>query len=125
MLSLEIVGQSALIALAVLCEKLRVVPPGVVSRETVSFLSISAPFPRFQFFERESSYQEETLYLITNTPPERAHVEQFLFLKRNYWQIENKLHYRKDFVFGEDRSTIRARHGTRNMAGLRNLPFPC
>ncbi len=42
-------------------------------------------------------------------------------LKREYWAIENKLHYRKDFVFGEDRSTIRAEHGPQNMATLRNF----
>jgi predicted transposase YbfD/YdcC len=42
-------------------------------------------------------------------------------LKRDYWHIENKLHYRKDFVFGEDRSTIRAENGPENMATLRNF----
>ena len=42
-------------------------------------------------------------------------------LKRSYWDVENKLHYRKDFVFGEDRSTIRAKHGPQNMASLRNF----
>jgi len=42
-------------------------------------------------------------------------------LNRNYWLIENKLHYVKDDTFGEDRSTIRANHGTKNMASLRNF----
>ncbi len=41
--------------------------------------------------------------------------------KRSYWGIENKLHYRKDFTFGEDRSTIRAKYGPQNMATLRNF----
>jgi len=45
----------------------------------------------------------------------------FMYLKRDYWSIENKLHYRKDFVFGEDRSTIRKGHGPHNMATLRNF----
>lgn len=64
---------------------------------------------------------EEEIYLITNLSIEQAEAEQLMFLKRDYWSIENKLHYRKDFVFGEDRSTIRAEHGPANMASLRNF----
>lgn len=64
---------------------------------------------------------EEEIYLITNLSAEQADVEKLMFLKRDYWSIENKLHYRKDFVFGEDRSTIRAEHGPANMASLRNF----
>jgi predicted transposase YbfD/YdcC len=41
--------------------------------------------------------------------------------KHTYWGIENTLHYRKDFVFGEDRSTIRRKHGPQNMSSLRNF----
>jgi predicted transposase YbfD/YdcC len=46
---------------------------------------------------------------------------QFMNYKRDYWHIENKLHYVKDFVFGEDRSTIRKKYGPQNMAALRNF----
>ena len=60
-------------------------------------------------------------FLITNLSFDQLNAEQFLNLKRRYWDIENKLHYRKDFVFGEDRSTIRAKHGPQNMATLRNF----
>lgn len=64
---------------------------------------------------------EEEIFLITNLSVNEADAERLMFLKRDYWSIENKLHYRKDFVFGEDRSTIRAEHGPENMAALRNF----
>jgi len=59
--------------------------------------------------------------LITNLAFEQLDAEAFMELKRSYWSIENKLHYRKDFVFGEDRSTIRKKHGPQNMSTLRNF----
>lgn len=64
---------------------------------------------------------EDNVFLITDLSPEQFTPENILTLKRQYWDIENKLHYRKDFVYGEDRSTIRAGHGPQNMASLRNF----
>ena len=64
---------------------------------------------------------EEDVYLITNSDFEDLDAKGLMELKRSYWWIENKLHYRKDFVFGEDRSTIRAKHGPQNMSTLRNF----
>lgn len=63
----------------------------------------------------------ETLFLITNLAYDKLGPAELLQLKRDYWAVENKLHYRKDFVFGEDRSTIRKGHGPQNMATLRNF----
>ena len=70
---------------------------------------------------KDKRIEEETVFLITNLDHEQADPERLMQLKREYWAIENKLHYRKDFVFGEDRSTIRAEHGPHNMATLRNF----
>ena len=67
------------------------------------------------------SNSKELIYLLTNLRFERVDAKSFMGLKRDYWAIENKLHYRKDFVFGEDRSTIRARYGPQNMSALRNF----
>lgn len=61
------------------------------------------------------------MFIITDLNFERADAKQLSNLKRSYWWIENKLHYRKDFVFGEDRSTIRAQSGPQNMSTLRNF----
>ena len=69
-------------------------------------------------YERKS---EEEIFLITNMTYDELDAERFLALKRSYWAVENKLHYRKDLVFGEDRSTIRAEYGAHNMATLRNF----
>ena len=70
---------------------------------------------------KSGKVEEEEVFLITNKRYEEFDVHQFLDLKREYWAIENKLHYRKDFVFGEDRSTIRAKNGPENMSFLRNF----
>lgn len=64
---------------------------------------------------------KEDVYLITNLSFEALDAKGLMELKREYWSIENKLHYRKDFVFGEDRSTIRKGHGPQNMSTLRNF----
>ena len=64
---------------------------------------------------------EEIVYLITNAPESELSAQSLLELKRSYLDVENKLHYIKDFVFGEDRSTIRAKNGPQNMSALRNL----
>ncbi len=63
----------------------------------------------------------ETIYLITNLPHKTVDAQTLLSWNRGYWLIENELHYRKDMVFGEDRSTIRAKHGPANMSSLRNF----
>jgi len=63
----------------------------------------------------------ELVYLVTDMAKEELSAQRFLEIKRDYWCIENELHYRKDFVFGEDRSTIRVVHGAQNMASLRNF----
>lgn len=65
--------------------------------------------------------QAEMVYLITNLNSEQASAERLLKLKRDYWQIENNLHYVKDFVFGEDRQTARTKNGPRVLSAIRNL----
>jgi predicted transposase YbfD/YdcC len=64
---------------------------------------------------------QDTVFLITDMHYNQLTAKDFLELKRDYWLIENSLHYRKDFVFGEDRSTIRAKFGPQNMSSLRNF----
>ena len=63
----------------------------------------------------------ETIHVITNLPHESVDAATLLAWHRGYWLIENVLHYQKDMVFGEDRSTIRAKHGPANMASLRSF----
>jgi predicted transposase YbfD/YdcC len=63
----------------------------------------------------------ETIYIITNLQHKVIDAANLLAGQRGYWLIENVLHYQKDMVFGEDRSTIRAGHGPANMASLRSF----
>ena len=70
---------------------------------------------------KSGKVEECTHYLITSLTSEQADANRLMELKRGYWDIENKLHYVKDMVFGEDRSTIRSLFGPRNMAALRNF----
>ena len=71
-----------------------------------------------EVLKKKVSKTEET-YLITNQSFVEADAAQILKQKTDYWAIENKVHYITDMVFGEDRSTIRAKHGPRVMSGLR------
>lgn len=63
----------------------------------------------------------DDVFLITDLEFPLLDAEEFARLKRLYWNIENKLHYRKDLVFGEDRATMRVRYGPQNMSSLRNF----
>lgn len=63
---------------------------------------------------------EETVFGLTSLPPERAGPSELLALNRGHWEIENRLHYVRDFSFGEDRSRVRAGKLPRNLACLSN-----
>ena len=63
---------------------------------------------------------EETVHGLTSLPPERAGPSEILALNRGHWEIENRVHYVRDFSFDEDRSRIRAGKLPRNLACLSN-----
>lgn len=63
----------------------------------------------------------EVVYYITSLSRERADATRLLQLARDHWgAIENGLHYVRDEVLGEDRSTIFRGHAPHNLAALRN-----
>lgn len=97
----------------------------VVDSSTASFkvpgIQQVAQITRQRTNLRTNKTTTEKVLLITNLPLEAANANQLLWMNRFYWQIENGLHYHKDCVFGEDRSTIRTKHGPANMATLRNF----
>lgn len=74
-----------------------------------------------RYIHSTGKYEDDTVYLITNLTSSQASAERVLKLKRNHWQIENNLHYEKDFVFGEDRQTARKGHAPRVLSAIRNL----
>jgi Transposase DDE domain len=61
---------------------------------------------------------QETVYAITSLPRERTSAEDLLALNRQHWAIENRLHWLRDTVFGEDRSPIRSTYAPRALPRL-------
>ena len=46
----------------------------------------------------------ETVWVVTSLSPDQADAARLLALARQYWSIENGLHYRLDVSGAEDRS---------------------
>ena len=65
--------------------------------------------------------QLETVYGLTSLSPDQADPARLLELKRSYWAIENKLHYRRDVSFNEDRCRLKTGKAARTMAIINNL----
>lgn len=51
---------------------------------------------------RTGVQSSEVVYAITSCSPQRASADQLLFWIRQYWAIENCLHYRRDVTLRED-----------------------
>ena len=66
----------------------------------------------------EITYQ--TQYGITSLAPETASAKDLLKLRREHWTIENKVHWVRDTVLGEDASQARTGSLPHVMAALRN-----
>jgi predicted transposase YbfD/YdcC len=77
--------------------------------------------------ERQFTYSKtgritkQISYGLTSIPADEASPHQLLHHLRNYWGIENGLHYRRDVTFKEDRCRLRIGHAARTMATLNNL----
>jgi hypothetical protein len=63
----------------------------------------------------------ETGYGITCLGPQEAGAVRLLRLNREYWGIENRLHWVRDVTLGEDRSQIRSGAAPQVCAALRSL----
>jgi predicted transposase YbfD/YdcC len=62
--------------------------------------------------------EQETRYYINRGA---ADVQTFSVHVRSHWSIENKLHWRLDVIFNEDRAHIRVDHAPENMAIVRHI----
>ncbi len=62
----------------------------------------------------------QTHYGITSLEPNRATAADLLRLKRGHWAIENKSHWIRDMLLGEDASQVRCGAIPAVMAALRN-----
>ena len=61
------------------------------------------------------------VYGLTSLTPQEASPKKLLKLNREYWGIENGLHYRRDVTLHEDATRLTQGHAGHNMAILNNL----
>lgn len=62
----------------------------------------------------------EVQYAITSLSPDRADAARILSYWVGHWGIENRLHWVRDVVFGEDACRAKVGHSPQNLAALRN-----
>ena len=60
-------------------------------------------------------------YGVTSLDPEQADSEAVLRLVREYWGIETKQHYRRDYTQREDHCRVRHSTAARNLSLMRSL----
>jgi predicted transposase YbfD/YdcC len=70
---------------------------------------------------RRNRTSNQTVYGITSLSPQAAPPSRLLHLIRQYWQIENRLHWRRDVTLGEDACTVSRGQTPRVLATLNNL----
>jgi Transposase DDE domain len=66
-------------------------------------------------------WSTETVYAITSLTPAQASPAQLAAALHGHWAIEDRLHWVRDVIYGEDHSQVRTASGPRVMATLRNL----
>ena len=69
---------------------------------------------------KQGTGSRETAHGLTSLGPGRAGPEEVAALVRGHWEIENRLHYVRDFTYDEDRCRARVGNLPRNLACLTN-----
>lgn len=102
------------------------------SLTAVSLLSGEIDWPYItQVFRLENTFrflrkgqvvrtEHKIRYGLTSLSRTQAHAARLLSLKRQYWQIETGLHYRRDVTFHEDATRMSRPHATRNLSTVHN-----
>ena len=76
---------------------------------------------RTVWHNRYKGKTHEIVYGLTDLSPQQGSPTHLLALTRDYWGIENGLHYRRDVTLHEDASRLTVGQSGRNMAILNNL----
>jgi predicted transposase YbfD/YdcC len=76
---------------------------------------------RIRWHTRYQGRTREIIYGLTSLTPQKASPARLLNLTREYWGIENGLHYRRDVTLHEDATRMTVGKAGRNMAILNNL----
>lgn len=71
--------------------------------------------------QRTGEVRRQTVYGVTSLTTPAAPPERLLALMRDYWDIENGLHYRRDKTLGEDATRISNPHQAHVLAIINNL----
>ena len=70
---------------------------------------------------RTGVQSNEVVYAITSCSPQKASADQLLAWLRQYWGIENGLHYRRDVTLREDATRITQPTLARAIAAINNF----
>ncbi len=62
--------------------------------------------------------REEVVYGFTNLSRKKANAKRLLEFNQQHWQIENRLHYRRDVTLGEDACQVRIQGAPQALAAL-------
>jgi hypothetical protein len=76
---------------------------------------------RVVWHNRFQGKTRQVVYGLTDLPPQKASPARLLALTRQYWGIENGLHYRRDVTLHEDGTRLTVGQAGRNMAIVNNL----
>jgi len=76
---------------------------------------------RTVWHNRYKGKTHEIVYGLTSLSPQKASPARLLTLTRDYWGIENGLHYRRDVTLHEDATRLTVGQAGHNMAILNNL----
>ena len=69
---------------------------------------------------RKGQISHEVVYGLTSLSPKQADPARLLQLNRAHWQIENRLHWRRDVTLGEDHCQVRTGSAPQALAALNN-----
>jgi predicted transposase YbfD/YdcC len=70
---------------------------------------------------KDGKVMHEVVYGVTSLTASEASPKRLLELIRKHWEIENRLHHRRDDTLREDRCTLRTGHAAQAMAVINNL----
>lgn len=76
---------------------------------------------RLVWHEKYQARTRQIVYGITSLSRDRASPKRLLTLNREYWGIENGLHYRRDVTLQEDATRLTLGNAGHNMAILNNI----
>jgi predicted transposase YbfD/YdcC len=94
-------------------------------REYLDWPSLEQVFEVRRTWKEKGVEREQVRYGLTSLPQAIAGPERLLELKRGHWGVENRLHWVKDEVLGEDRSQLQRGTGAEVMAMVRSCAVSC